>query len=82
MTRRIEDVEYVNTTDLRLFARQSRLNIYVYYGPECGEQPYYIKLTEKHRGVQDGGIILKFQVVEGVQHCLLTYRCELKSKSG
>ena len=82
LAREIEDVEYLNTTDLRLFARHCRLNIYVYYDPEGGEQPCYLKLAGKHKGVQNGGIFLKFQVVEDVQHCLLIYRCELKSTSG
>ena len=75
-------MEYVNNTDLRLFARHCRLNIYVYYDPEVGEQSYFLKLAEKLKGVQDGGIFLKFQVVESVQHCFLIYRCELKSTSG
>ena len=75
-------MEYVNTTDLQLFGRHCRLNIYVYYDPEGGEKPYYLQLPGTHKGLQDGAIFLKFQVVEGVQHCLLKYQCEFKSTSG
>ena len=76
LSKGIEDVEFINTTDLRLFARRFRINIFVYYDSGYDEQPYYLSLTGTHKGLIRGGIFLKFQLVEGTPHCLLIYRCD------
>ena len=78
LSRGIGDIEFITTTDLRLFARQYRINIFVYYDSGDGEQPFYLGLNGTRHGVRYGGIFLKFQIVEGVPHCLIVWRCKPK----
>ena len=75
----IEDAEFIKT-DLRLFVRRFRFNIYVHYDSGYDDQPYYLRLTGTHKALIRGEIFLKFQLVEGTQHRLIVYRCEKKQQ--
>ena len=46
-----------------------------------GEQPHYLGLSGNHKGLFQGGIFHKFQLVEGKPHCLIIYRDEIKKKA-
>ena len=61
----------MNTTVLRLVARGFRINIYVYYDSGYGEQPHYLSLSGTHKGLVQGGIFHKFQLVDETPHCLI-----------
>ena len=55
---------------------QYRNNFFVYYDSGDGEQPFYLCLNGTRNGIRYGGIFLKFQIVEGVPHCLIVWRCK------
>ena len=74
-SRGIGDTEFITTTDLRLFARQYRINIFVYYDSGDGEQPFHLCLNGTRNGIRYEGMFLNFQIVEGVPHCLIVWRC-------
>ena len=78
LSRGIEDVEFINTTDLRLFARRFRINIYVYYDSGYDEQPYYLSLTGTHKGIYRGGIFISSSWWRG--HRIVLLYTDVKKK--
>ena len=64
-------LEFEGITDLRLFAREIRINIFVYFSEEGGEQPYWVNCWGNKGGNKRGAIFLQFMRLEGVSKCLL-----------